>query len=496
MARWNPSQPIDSDDINHGNEFVDNDGVRAEDINNTVKAALYAQETAEQVREDVSDLDDRVTELEEGGSVTADPALSFTSENPVQNKVVTKALRGATICKFVTTAANTTITLQNLTGMTSIDWGDGTVDSNLTHTYAEAGTYYSYIYGMTATGTGAFSGIVYLKGIIISDEVTSIGNATFKNCSGLAYCKLSNQIKFLNSQVFYGAGITSLQIPDSVTNITSSTFENSSLKDIHIPVGVVQIGNNCFIGCSGLTKITISSGSASIAQGAFNNCTALKKIIFECNAPPTLHASGIFDNTNNCPIYVPLSALNAYKTATNWSTYASRIVANATTDYVDTRVASIDPIPKFGIYQNQWVTDHGNVFNIGVSIESMNYMCQCRFCGTKIYHSETVSGHAAITCPTCGQSSYLTEEGFTSDTSGGSTTPHYWRDEGEDLWKDYADYPNPQVPLAITDGACPVCSALFDYNTAWFADDCPNCNTRLMFGAVDGVEPNIYIDTP
>jgi len=33
------------------------------------------------------------------------------------------------------------------------------------------------------------------------------------------------------------------------------------------------------------------------------------------------------ENTNNCPIYVPSASVNAYKTATNWSTYASRIQA-------------------------------------------------------------------------------------------------------------------------------------------------------------------------
>jgi hypothetical protein len=35
--------------------------------------------------------------------------------------------------------------------------------------------------------------------------------------------------------------------------------------------------------------------------------------------------SSAFAYTNNCPILVPASSLNAYKTATNWSKYASRL---------------------------------------------------------------------------------------------------------------------------------------------------------------------------
>lgn len=42
-----PTNPIDPDDINGGNEFNNGDGVNADDLNNTVKAALYAQTAAD-----------------------------------------------------------------------------------------------------------------------------------------------------------------------------------------------------------------------------------------------------------------------------------------------------------------------------------------------------------------------------------------------------------------------------------------------------------------
>jgi hypothetical protein len=35
--------------------------------------------------------------------------------------------------------------------------------------------------------------------------------------------------------------------------------------------------------------------------------------------------ASVFNNTNNCPIYVPYESLNDYKTATNWSDYEDRI---------------------------------------------------------------------------------------------------------------------------------------------------------------------------
>uniref|UniRef100_UPI003FED418E hypothetical protein n=1 Tax=Parabacteroides distasonis TaxID=823 RepID=UPI003FED418E len=36
-------------------------------------------------------------------------------------------------------------------------------------------------------------------------------------------------------------------------------------------------------------------------------------------------SSGALTNGNSCPIYVPDEAVETYKTATNWSAYASRI---------------------------------------------------------------------------------------------------------------------------------------------------------------------------
>jgi hypothetical protein len=36
----------------------------------------------------------------------------------------------------------------------------------------------------------------------------------------------------------------------------------------------------------------------------------------------------MFESTNNCPIYVPIESLEAYKTAQYWSDYATRIRAN------------------------------------------------------------------------------------------------------------------------------------------------------------------------
>ena len=124
--------------------------------------------------------------------------------------------------------------------------------------------------------------------------------------------------------------LDSLEIGDCVTSIGNQAFGGcSSLSSVTIGSGVTSIGNAAFANCSGLTSITIPSGVTSIGFAAFWNCSSLTSVTINAINPPTLISFGTlvntFDNTNDCPIYVPAESVSAYQSA--WSTYASRIFA-------------------------------------------------------------------------------------------------------------------------------------------------------------------------
>lgn len=138
--------------------------------------------------------------------------------------------------------------------------------------------------------------------------VLTITSDTFMNFASLSSVTLNSSTAWIGSRAFYGC---------------------TSLHNIAIPNTLTEIGSNAFYGCTALESITLGSNVRKIDAGAFNGCTSLSSITIntEWNIPPITLGSGAFDNTNNCPIYVPSNSVEAYKTTTGWSDYASRIQA-------------------------------------------------------------------------------------------------------------------------------------------------------------------------
>lgn len=92
----------------------------------------------------------------------------------------------------------------------------------------------------------------------------------------------------------YRESIQAITIPESVTNIGESAFEDcNSLTSIIIPESVTSIGNRAFQFCSSLIAITISEGVTSIGELAFSSCESLISIVVE-------DGNIVYDSRNNC----------------------------------------------------------------------------------------------------------------------------------------------------------------------------------------------------
>ena len=76
-----------------------------------------------------------------------------------------------------------------------------------------------------------------------------------------------------------------------------------------------------------LTKVELPASVTSIGSGLFRGAGQLTNVTLQSTTPPTL-GTDVFYNTNaNLVIYVPSESVDAYKSASGWSDYASRIQA-------------------------------------------------------------------------------------------------------------------------------------------------------------------------
>ena len=187
-------------------------------------------------------------------------------------------------------------------------------------------TYGDKEYSVIRIGESAFSLCSSLTSVIIPEGVTSIGCDAFMECSFLTDITIPESVTSIERDAFRGCwSLTSITLPESVADIWNWAFADCrGLTTITIPEGVTSIGGWTFQSCSSLTTITIPEGVTSIGYEAFNYCSSLLNVYcYAENIPST--KSDAFNNSNisNATLYVPASALDAYKATAPWSSFGN-----------------------------------------------------------------------------------------------------------------------------------------------------------------------------
>ena len=176
-----------------------------------------------------------------------------------------------------------------------------------------------------------FNSCFALQFITIPTAITSVRSYTFDELYSLL-----GPITFPSSLTSISGGdcfehaysLRSLSLPNTITSL-GAYFCNAcyNLINFTFPTSLTSIGGYSFQNCYRWTNITIPSGVTSIGNSCFTNCYGLKEIHMLPTTPPTLGGTSVFTNLlDDCVIYVPSASLSAYQSATNWSTFASRMV--------------------------------------------------------------------------------------------------------------------------------------------------------------------------
>ncbi len=138
----------------------------------------------------------------------------------------------------------------------------------------------------------AFEYCYNLTSVTIPDNVTNIGGGLFYDCTSLTSVVLPKNITSLSAHsdqtmmMGYPAGffegcssLTSFTIPSSVTSIGRNAFKwCHSLSSLTIPSSVTSIGDDAFAG-SGLISATIPNTVKEVGGGLFGGCERLTSVV-------------------------------------------------------------------------------------------------------------------------------------------------------------------------------------------------------------------------
>ncbi len=148
--------------------------------------------------------------------------------------------------------------------------------------------------GISSIEYNAFRDCTNLTSISIPSSLTYIGTASFENCTGLERVDinsidswlsiefedyLSNPLKYAHKLYLNNNPVTSVSVPNSITEIKAFTFNNcTTLEEVYLPDSVTSIGFDAFSYCSNLKKINIPASITSIGSGAFLWCSKLSRV--------------------------------------------------------------------------------------------------------------------------------------------------------------------------------------------------------------------------
>lgn len=179
--------------------------------------------------------------------------------------------------------------------------------------------------------TASFRLCTNLKKITLPKNTTSL-SATFYGCSSLEYINGLERLETLGATTFWNC--KNLKIEASFPNLTGTigtqAFASSGFTKINDLGTVTSItstgtGTAVFYNMPNLTFIKLPSTLTTIGVYAFGNCANLEYVALLATTPPSLGSNAFYGCNALKSIFVPDSAVDTYKSASGWSTYASKI---------------------------------------------------------------------------------------------------------------------------------------------------------------------------
>lgn len=116
-----------------------------------------------------------------------------------------------------------------------------------------------------------------ITSISMEEGITKISACAFLGFSKLLYAPIPSTVTVIENNSFCNCSrLKELTIPESVTRIGYAAFYNCpEVETLTIPAAVEEIGDDAFYSCTGLTEVIINSTNVSFGSSVFSGCDGL-----------------------------------------------------------------------------------------------------------------------------------------------------------------------------------------------------------------------------
>ena len=206
-------------------------------------------------------------------------------------------------------------------------------------------------YTINSIGNYAFSYRDNITGILIPEDITYIGEGSFRGCENLLlYCEVDNEpsewnelwnssnvpvnwgvkeyiekddfeyalinnelvvTRYVgnNNEIIIPSNIENNGVSYEITKIGNAAFINSNIKKIELPNTLKEINDYAFSGCLKLEEVNIPDGVERIGAYSFYNCRSLLSIKLS-NTLTYIGERAFYSCFNLKYIVIPLSVVN------------------------------------------------------------------------------------------------------------------------------------------------------------------------------------------
>lgn len=188
-------------------------------------------------------------------------------------------------------------------------------------------------YKVTSIGDNAFQGDESTEPFDFSRQlfwnITLVGQNAFSKCKAEDIKFHWDTMETIGSFAFEKSNIHEFQTSGRTGIIGGGAFLDCGKLEHVKSMGMhylqeLTFSESCFMGCSALKTVEISSGTKAIHKTAFASCPALQRVTVEFSTPPTIPDNVFKGSNRDATLRVPEGSEDAYRNAQGWN-YFSKI---------------------------------------------------------------------------------------------------------------------------------------------------------------------------